>query len=199
VNKPVNIIIIETASVIFEGLSGIIQKSGIPIHLFRAGQITEIERIMPSHKKSIVIMNPSFVQNNFKLFNTLRQDYSNSKWIAIVYAFYDPQIISYFDGVINIFDTPESVIALIRKIIRSDTTKDSISDADVLSERETEVLKLLATGHANKDIAEELHISVNTVITHRKNISQKTGIKSLSGLTIYAVVKKLIALDNITL
>jgi len=198
VNKPVNIIIVETASVIFEGLSGIIQKSGIPIHIFRAGHITEIEKIMPSHKKCIIIINPSFVQNNFKLFNSLKQDYSNSRWLAVVYAFYDPQIISHFDGVINIFDTPESVVALIKKTVSSGLSNEITPDTEVLSERETEVLKLMATGNANKEIAEKLHISINTVITHRKNISQKTGIKSVSGLTIFAVVKKLIALDNIT-
>ncbi len=50
---------------------------------------------------------------------------------------------------------------------------------------------------ANKLIADKLNISINTVITHRKNISQKTGIKSISGLTIYAVVKKLISIDSV--
>jgi len=69
---------------------------------------------------------------------------------------------------------------------------------DVLSEREIDILKLLTTGLANKEIADKLNISINTVMTHRKNISQKTGIKSVSGLTIYAVVKKLISLENLT-
>jgi DNA-binding NarL/FixJ family response regulator len=68
---------------------------------------------------------------------------------------------------------------------------------DVLSDREIDILKLLTTGLSNKEIADKLNISVNTVITHRKNISQKTGIKSVSGLTIYAVVKKLISLENL--
>ena len=67
---------------------------------------------------------------------------------------------------------------------------------EILTERETDVLKLLAKGLANKEIAEKLNISINTVITHRKNISQKTGIKSVSGLTIYAVVQKLISIDT---
>ena len=78
-----------------------------------------------------------------------------------------------------------------------ETNPDEISQGkENLTERETEVLKLLATGKSNKDIADELNISINTVITHRKNISQKTGIKSVSGLTIYAVVQNLISLDN---
>lgn len=57
-----------------------------------------------------------------------------------------------------------------------------------LSAREIEVLVLLTRGFINKEIADKLNISITTVITHRKNITEKLGIKSLSGLTIYAVM-----------
>lgn len=57
-----------------------------------------------------------------------------------------------------------------------------------LSAREKEVLRLLVAGKINKEIADELCISINTVITHRKNITAKTGIKSVSGLSIYALM-----------
>lgn len=56
-----------------------------------------------------------------------------------------------------------------------------------LSSREIDVLKLLACGFINKEVADQLHISINTVITHRKNIMQKLGSQSLSRLVIYAV------------
>ena len=55
-----------------------------------------------------------------------------------------------------------------------------------------DVLKLVAKGLTNKEIADELNLSVHTVITHRKNITSKTNIKSISGLTIYAMLNKLI-------
>ena len=58
-----------------------------------------------------------------------------------------------------------------------------------LSPREIEVLVLLTRGYINKEIADRLNISLTTVITHRKNITEKLGIKSLSGLTIYAVMR----------
>lgn len=61
-----------------------------------------------------------------------------------------------------------------------------------LSAREIEVLKLISSGKINKEIADELCISVNTVITHRKNISSKLGIKSASGLSLYAVMNGII-------
>ena len=61
-----------------------------------------------------------------------------------------------------------------------------------LTEREIEVVKLVAVGKTNKEIAGELYISFHTVISHRKNITEKLGIKSISGLTVYAVLNKLI-------
>ncbi len=66
-----------------------------------------------------------------------------------------------------------------------------------LSNREIDVLRLLACGHINKEIADQLHISINTVITHRKNIMQKLDSQSLSKLVIYAVQHGYISADDI--
>ncbi|MFR9619844.1 MAG: LuxR C-terminal-related transcriptional regulator [Rikenellaceae bacterium] len=63
---------------------------------------------------------------------------------------------------------------------------------DILSPREVEVLKLVVEGLINKEIAERLNISITTVISHRKNIIEKVGVKSVAGLTIYAVMKRFI-------
>ena len=59
-----------------------------------------------------------------------------------------------------------------------------------LSDREQEVLELVAQGLSSKEIAERLKIAVNTVNTHRKSITRKTGIKSVAGLAVYAMLKK---------
>lgn len=69
--------------------------------------------------------------------------------------------------------------------------------ANDLSPRETEVLALVARGCINKEIADRLHISLTTVISHRKNITEKLGIKSVSGLTIYAVMNGVVEADGI--
>lgn len=66
-----------------------------------------------------------------------------------------------------------------------------------LSAREIEVLTLLTRGMINKEIADKLNISLTTVITHRKNITEKLGIKSVSGLTIYAVMNGYVEADRI--
>lgn len=68
---------------------------------------------------------------------------------------------------------------------------------ELLSAREIEVLVLITKGMINKEIADKLNISLTTVITHRKNITEKLGIKSVSGLTIYAVMNGYIEADRI--
>lgn len=66
-----------------------------------------------------------------------------------------------------------------------------------LSAREIEVLRLVARGFINKEIADRLHISLTTVISHRKNITEKLGIKSVPGLTIYAVMHGYVEADQV--
>ncbi len=70
---------------------------------------------------------------------------------------------------------------------------------DDLSEREQEVIRLVVRGLSNKEIAEKLFISANTVMTHRRNIARKTQIHSPAGLTIYAIVNGLINLEEVKL
>ena len=66
-----------------------------------------------------------------------------------------------------------------------------------LSMREIEVLSLVTRDYINKEIADKLNISLTTVITHRKNITEKLGIKSVPGLTIYAVMRGYVEADSI--
>lgn len=71
------------------------------------------------------------------------------------------------------------------------------SDKFRLSAREVEVLVLIVRGLINKEIAERLNISLTTVISHRKNITEKLGIRSVSGLTVYAVMNGLVEANQI--
>ena len=60
-------------------------------------------------------------------------------------------------------------------------------ERQILTRREIEVMGLIVQGYINKEVADKLHIGLSTVVTHRKNIMEKLGLKSLSALTIYAV------------
>lgn len=66
---------------------------------------------------------------------------------------------------------------------------------NTLSAREREILLCVAKGMINKEIADALNISIHTVITHRKNISRKTGIKTVAGLTVYALLNNLLEIS----
>ena len=68
---------------------------------------------------------------------------------------------------------------------------------NLLSDREIEVLSLVAQGHINKEIADILNISMPTVVSHRKNITEKLGMKSISALTIYAVMHGYVDINKI--
>ena len=67
----------------------------------------------------------------------------------------------------------------------------------ILSDREIEVMSLIVQGHINKEIAEKLNIGLATVVTHRKNIMEKLGVKSVSALTIYAVMHGYVDINSI--
>ena len=98
---------------------------------------------------------------------------------------------------VNTLNVNQSEQALTRDILRlhsrghghSHNHRPTMAVEHDLSPREIEVLVLLTRGYINKEIADRLNISLTTVITHRKNITEKLGIKSLSGLTIYAVMR----------
>ena len=67
----------------------------------------------------------------------------------------------------------------------------------ILTDREIEVLSLIVQGYINKEIADRLNIGLATVVTHRKNIMDKLGVKSVSALTIYAVMHDLVDINKI--
>ncbi|KGI60711.1 transcriptional regulator, LuxR family [Prevotella sp. DNF00663] len=73
----------------------------------------------------------------------------------------------------------------------------NVLKAKILSDREIEVLSLVAQGYINKEIADQLNIGMTTVITHRKNIQEKLGLKSVSALTIYAVMHGYVDINKI--
>ena len=73
----------------------------------------------------------------------------------------------------------------------------SVLQAKILSDREIEVLALICQGFINKEIAHKLNIGLSTVITHRKNIMDKLGVKSVSGFTIYAIMHGYVDINKI--
>ncbi|MDI9604643.1 MAG: LuxR C-terminal-related transcriptional regulator [Bacteroidota bacterium] len=86
-------------------------------------------------------------------------------------------------------------IERLQTAISSERSQQGESATHQLSDREIEVLRLIVQGHLNKEIAEQLNISLNTVLTHRKNIIAKTGIRTVSGLTFYSLRNGLVSMQ----
>ena len=106
-------------------------------------------------------------------------------------------LISDFDGMrLCVFDSGDEVHGQIEQILEQMIMDE---ETEGLSDRELDVLKLVAVGFSNKEIAEKLFISIHTVMSHRKNITEKLGIKSISGLTVYAIINNHLDTTNLNI
>ncbi len=100
---------------------------------------------------------------------------------------------------LSVFDSKSILLNKIRNQVKNvQQSVNQQENSEDLSDREKDVLKKVALGKTNKEVANELFISTHTVISHRKNITRKLGIKTVSGLTVYAILNNLIKLDDIS-
>lgn len=144
--------------------------------------------------KSIIIKYfPGDCLRNNQLSATLYDIYNNEEWLAL-HAEVEDNIfipaIKYLEDKSRQSDVSAKISSMIGK---------NQEGADALGEREKDVIVALVQGMSNKEIAEHLCISVNTVITHRRNIARKLQIHSTAGLTIYAIVNNLIDISAVKL
>lgn len=190
-----NIAILESSPIIFEGIVTILSKYNNNVTYYHFKSIDDLKKYCFSYKIDIAIINPLHIINIQNEFLKFKKEHKEIYLLGIVYSLIDRTISDFFDEIIHINDTADVVIAKLHNALS--TTKDPIKSHDVLTSREKDILIQLLKGLSNKEIADELNISIHTVISHRKNIIKKTGIKSLSGLTIYAISKKIVPLDTI--
>ena len=188
--NTIRIIIAEPSEIICQGFLTILNRKEYEIMVVNS--LDEINNYKENHQIDIILVNPLLLQNNSSAFNKLLSEFKESKWVGIVSSFFEKNVLDPLDDLIYINDASQVLNEKIAGLLKHKET----NIRNLISEREIDVLKLLVEGNSNKEIAEKLFISAHTVITHRKNIAQKTGIKSVSGLTIYAVVNKIITLDN---
>ncbi len=108
----------------------------------------------------------------------------------------DDELLRQFDGNIGLMDAPAAIIKKVRAALEGHGDAPR-SEGEELSQREKEILICVAKGMLNKEIADQYNISIYTVITHRKNITRKTGIKTVAGLTVYALLNNLIDMNSV--
>ena len=190
------IVLIEPSDIIRNGIGAILKSKAYQYEIEYARDSNEINSILKHHQPDLLIVNPSiFMNTQGDDLKTLRQEAINSdfKILALVYFFLDQSVAACFDDVIYINDSAEDLHTKIDNHVFSEDKLNNNEANQPLSQREMDVVKWVALGYSNREIADKLHISIHTVISHRKNITTKLSIKSTSGLTIYAILNKLIS------
>ena len=144
-------------------------------------------------KQIIIKYLPSDGLRNNQLSATLYDIYNNEEWLTL-HANVEDEI---FIPAIRKLEQRSRQSDVSAKI--SNMISQSPNNSEVLSEREKDVVVALVQGMSNKEIADHLFISPNTVITHRRNIARKLQIHSPAGLTIYAIVNNLVDISSVKL
>lgn len=153
----------------------------------------DLSREIKMKRPSLLLVDP--LAFDTEMLETLKADTDGRMLIAGICACNLPaDIARRYDDMLSIYDSPATVGSLLRRVASKDEPSERARE---LSPRERAVVVGVVKGLSNKEIAEEMHVSVNTVMTHRRNIASKLQIHSAAGLTIYAIVSKLVKLDDV--
>lgn len=193
--KVINVVVAESSVILRTGLIGVLKR--LAGHRFSVVEMLSAEGLynyIRVKQVDLLIVNPSF-GGIFDVASFRKKSGSgNLKILAFVSSLTDASVFASYDGVISIFDDMQQVDEKISSLFAEE--EDGLSQ-EPLSHREKEIVVCIAKGMTNKEIADSLFLSVHTVVTHRRNISRKLQIHSVSGLTIYAIVNKLVELKDI--
>ena len=186
------ILICEASEIIANGLAETIHGMADFAVVSRIDNPDHLTEKILSSDVNILIINPILLGYSEKDLPTqLTKEYPQLSVIALVTNYMEESALRIYDGVIEINDSKLKVINKLNQVAQSNDKADKQDDVE-LSKREIDVLVAVAKGLMNKEFADQMNISIHTVISHRKNISRKTGIKSVSGLTVYALLNNLI-------
>lgn len=185
------VIICEASEIITAGLYDIIQSiAGFDV-VMRLDSPEDLTEKLLATDANILVINPVLLGYNVQsLMAQWTKENPSLVCIALETNYMDELALKHFDGVIGINDSKLKIINKLNQIVQND--KGERPDDVELSKREIDVLVAVAKGMMNKEIADMMNLSIHTVISHRKNITRKTGIKSVSGLTVYALLNNLI-------
>lgn len=182
------VLIVEPSEVIVAGLTALLAGVTRFKLLEPVNDVAQLRERLIASKPDVVVINATLVESAAAV-----REAEDMVVIALVYQYVEQLKLRRFDSVIDI---RESRASIAETIIEAATAQHESASAGAvsyeLSKRETAVLVLVAKGLTNKEIADQLNVSPHTVMSHRKNIMHKTGIKSVAGLTVYAMLNNLI-------
>lgn len=197
-DETLKIAIAETSVIIRSGLALVLKRIQgmkiLPIEVVSPESLSDCMRL---HKPDILIINLSFPGFfDIRKFKEETQDLS-IKCVALLCSVGDNSLLRNYDDTFTLYDDPEVLKEKLNKLLNVTEQEEEGTGQDVLSSREKEIITCVVKGMTNKEIADSLFLSAHTVITHRRNIARKLQIHSPAGLTIYAIVNKLVELQDI--
>lgn len=190
--------IIEPSAIIAEGVATLAGRSGEFEVVYSSGDMRMLMERFAMVAPDVVIVGSQMVGANNQSLRVAYPELQSVTLALLSTTVCDEEVMRQFDGVVNIYDGQAQIIRKLHAAVEQGET-NPYSDSHDLSERERDVLILVAKGKTNKEIADELNISIHTVMSHRKNITHKTGIKSVAGLTVYALLNNLLDQSDVTL
>lgn len=197
-NSSLKIVVAETAVIVRSGITAVLKRiPNLNVHPVEVASPDALQNYIHLHTPDIVIVNPTF-GGWFELpaFKA-DSDKPGVRYIALVCSVIDPNALKEYDENIAICDDIDVITAKINQLLHSGEEEDKDNEQETLSQREKEIIICVVKGMTNKTIADKLFLSIHTVITHRRNIARKLQIHSPAGLTIYAIVNKLVELQDI--
>lgn len=194
----VRIAIAENSVIIRSGLAATLKRlPNIKVQPIEILSVEALNDCLRTQHLDALIVNPSF--GNYFDVVRFKESLCDKKirLFALVSSFVDASLLTKYDDSISIFDNLDTLAGKIKCLQDGEVEDDELDNAETLSQREKEVIVCVVKGLTNKEIADKLFLSIHTIITHRRNISKKLQIHSAAGLTIYAIVNKLVTLDEV--
>lgn len=186
------VVILHPSEIIRKGLT-IILEDKLFVNIKTCSDLKNIDESVINSYSDMVIVLPVDLANH-ELFVKYRSKANRLMLVGITTTPIHKTQKDLFDFTFSVFDSPITFVEQLKLFLSVD---NNVKEEGELTIREKEVLKLIALGHTNKSIADTLFISTHTVISHRKNITDKLGIKSIPGLTVYAIIQKIITQSEI--
>ena len=191
--KTYRIVIADPSPIVLNGLECMLKDLVEYDVVLKTDDLHTLSSRLRVANPDVLIFNPRMMDYSKRMMvRHIFEDMPDMKLVALVSAFCDMQQLKQYHGVIEITDDIHRINTILNMVLDSEGKKEDDGESAQLSDREKEVLVCMAKGKKNSEIADALNISVHTVITHRKNIVRKTGIKSVAALTVYAILNNLI-------
>lgn len=196
-NEMLKIVIAEPSDLIRKGLVALLKQiPKLKLQIIESSNMEELPFMLKNHAIDMLFINPAYY--GFDVGKKLRNGTQSShiKMIALVYHPVDDTLTGLYDDSFSLYDTTQKLERLVTAFQKTEEPAAALHQS--LSTREQEVIACIVKGMTNKEMAEKLFVSSHTIITHRRNIAKKLQIHSTAGLTIYAIVNKLVRLEDIS-